>query len=128
MSDLGNKEVFARNLKFYLVTKGVSQAEVCKTLNIKPNSFSDWINAKTYPRIDKIEMLANYFGIKKSDLIESKKATELTDDIELQEYLESLKNRSEMRMLFKLTKSATKEDVMKAVKIIEALKGESEDE
>ena len=50
------------------------------------------------------------------------------EDDELNEYLEELKNRSEMRMLFKLTKSATKEDVMKAVKIIEALKGESEDE
>ena len=123
MSDLGNKEVFARNLKYYLAKKNVTQAEVCKTLNIKPNSFSDWINAKTYPRIDKIEMLANYFGIAKSSLIESKEETD-----ELQQYLEELKNRSEMRMLFKLTKSATKEDVMKAVKIIEALKGESEDE
>ena len=46
----------------------------------------------------------------------------LTDDEELQEYLEELKNRSEMRMLFSLAKGATKEDVEKAVKIIEALK------
>ena len=37
-------------------------------------------------------------------------------------YLEELKNRSEMRMLFSLAKGATKEDVMQAVKIIEALK------
>ena len=39
-----------------------------------------------------------------------------------QEYLEELKNRSELRMLFSLTKGATKEDVEKAVRIIEALK------
>ena len=37
-------------------------------------TFTDWVNGKTYPRIDKIEMLANYFGIKKSDLIEDKSA------------------------------------------------------
>ena len=42
-------------------------------------------------------------------------------DSELQEYLEELKNRPEMRMLFSLAKGATKEDVEKAVKIIEAL-------
>lgn len=46
-----------------------------------------------------------------------------SEDDELQEYLEELKNRSEMRMLFKLAKNATKEDVEKTVKIIEALKG-----
>lgn len=70
MSDLGNKQVFACNLKYYLHEKRVSQIEVCQALDIKPNTFSDWINAKTYPRIDKIEKLANYFGIEKSDLIE----------------------------------------------------------
>lgn len=43
-------------------------------------------------------------------------------DPELSDYLEELKNRSEMRMLFKLAKDATKEDVERAVKIIEALK------
>ena len=70
MSDLGNKQVFATNLKYYLQDKKVSQIEVCQLLDIKPNTFSDWVNAKTYPRIDKIERLANYFGIEKSDLIE----------------------------------------------------------
>lgn len=44
------------------------------------------------------------------------------EDVELNDYLEELKNRSEMRMLFKLAKGATKEEVEKAVKIIEALK------
>lgn len=50
---------------------------------------------------------------------------EKSEDLELQEYLEELKNRSEMRMLFKLAKGATKEDVEKAVKIIEALTDQS---
>jgi hypothetical protein len=33
---------------------------------------NEWLKAKKYPRIDKIEILANYFGILKSDLIEEK--------------------------------------------------------
>lgn len=51
---------------------GVTATDVCSTLKIPMPTFSDWINAKTYPRIDKIEMLANYFGILKSDLVEDK--------------------------------------------------------
>jgi len=35
-------------------------------------TFSDWVNAKTYPRIDKIELMANYFGISKADLVEER--------------------------------------------------------
>lgn len=42
-------------------------------------TFSDWVNAKTYPRIDKIEMMANYFGISKSDLVERRPAPQAED-------------------------------------------------
>lgn len=70
MSDLGNKEVMAYNIKKYMRINKVTSTDVCTTLHIKAPTFSDWINAKTYPRIDKIEMLANYFGINKSDLVE----------------------------------------------------------
>lgn len=65
-----NKEVMAKNLKKYMEKKGVHAAEVCKTLDLKPNTFSNWINAKIYPRIDKIELLAEYFGVSKAALVE----------------------------------------------------------
>ena len=71
MSDLGNKEIMAKNIRNYMSLYNVTQTEICNTLGIKMPTFSDWINAKTYPRIDKIELLANYFGISKSDLVEN---------------------------------------------------------
>ena len=52
--------------------KGVDRNQLCSDLDLKYMTVSDWINAKSYPRIDKIELLANYFGINKSDLIEDK--------------------------------------------------------
>lgn len=70
MSDLGNKKVMAKNIKYYMDSRGISRNKICDDLHIKYTTFSDWINAKTYPRIDKIEMLANYFKISKSDLVE----------------------------------------------------------
>lgn len=72
MSNLGNKEIMAKNIRKYMEINNVSQSEVCKLLKIPMATFSDWINAKSYPRIDKIELLSNYFGISKSDLVEEK--------------------------------------------------------
>ena len=70
MSSLGNKEVFAKNLAYYLEKSGRDQREVAEDIGVAPSTFNEWMKAKKYPRIDKIEMLANYFGILKSDLIE----------------------------------------------------------
>lgn len=116
-----NRQIFARNLTYYMKKNGKTQADIVEDLGITASTVSDWVNGKKYPRVDKMQMLADYFGVYKSDLTEEHEEAALTDDVDLQEYLEELKNRSEMRMLFKLAKNATKEDVEKAVKIIEAL-------
>lgn len=117
-----NKKIFAKNLNYYMTTNNKTQSDLVTDLNLTASTVSDWANGKKYPRVDKMQLLADYFGILKSDLTEEHETSKMTDDIELQEYLEELKNRSELRMLFSLTKSATKEDVEKAVRIIEALK------
>lgn len=70
MSNLGNKQIMAKNIRYYMNKHSVSQTEICNTLGFKMPTFSDWVNAKTYPRIDKIELMANYFGISKADLVE----------------------------------------------------------
>lgn len=72
MTDLGNKEIFAENLIYYLNKYDKSQKEVADVLKVSTSTFNDWTKAKKYPRIDKIEILANYFGILKSDLIEKR--------------------------------------------------------
>lgn len=71
MSDLGNKEIFAKNLKYYMSLNKKDRNDVCRDLEIPYSTFTDWYNANIYPRIDKIQMLANYFGIQKSDLVEN---------------------------------------------------------
>lgn len=67
---LGNKEVMAKNISKYMKEKNVDRIRLSKDLKLKYTTVSDWINAKTYPRIDKIELLANYFGVTKADLVE----------------------------------------------------------
>ena len=72
MSNLGNKEIFSRNLLIYMRRFGKSQREMAEIVGVSPSTFNEWVNARKYPRIDKIEILSNYFGILKSDLIEDK--------------------------------------------------------
>lgn len=72
MSDIGNKQVFAKNLETYMKINNIDRSQLCTALGIKYPTVSAWLSASKYPRIDKIEMLANYFGIQKSDLIENK--------------------------------------------------------
>ena len=72
MSGLGNKDVMARNLKRYMEETGKTQKELAELVDVPTSTFNGWVKGNRYPRIDKIEMLANYFGCLKSDLIEDK--------------------------------------------------------
>ena len=67
-----NKRIMAENIKRQMEKKGVTKQQVCDALDFKYTTFVDWLNAKTYPRIGKVEAMANYFGCVKSDLIEEK--------------------------------------------------------
>ena len=62
----------ADNIKRLLSAKGLNPRQLAIALDFKYTTVNDWVNAKTYPRIDKIEMLANFFNVSKSDLVENK--------------------------------------------------------
>lgn len=72
MSAAWSKEVFAKNLRIYMNRAGKTQKEMAEIVGVSAPTFNEWLKAKKYPRIDKIEKLAQYFGILKSDLIEEK--------------------------------------------------------
>ncbi|EHK9595253.1 helix-turn-helix transcriptional regulator, partial [Staphylococcus pseudintermedius] len=63
---LGNKEVMSKNIRRLMKENNVDRKQLSTDLKVKYTTLSDWINAKTYPRIDKIELLANYFNVNKS--------------------------------------------------------------
>lgn len=70
MSDLGNKQIMAENIRYYMKKKQIGRKDLCEALGFKYSTVTDWLNAEKYPRIDKIEMMANYFRISKADLVE----------------------------------------------------------
>lgn len=82
---MDNKNVFASNLKRYMEVKGKTRNDISEALGISYFTVSDWVNGKKYPRMDKVEMLANYFGVQKSDLIEKKVKSSAPEEPELSE-------------------------------------------
>ena len=58
MSDLGNKAVMAENIQRLMDSRGIDRNKICADLGFKYTTFTDWVKGNTYPRIDKIEMMA----------------------------------------------------------------------
>ena len=71
-NNLGNREVMAQNIQYYMDLNNKERRDVCRDLGIRYTTLTDWIKGNTYPRIDKIELLAHYFNITKADLVEER--------------------------------------------------------
>lgn len=104
-----------------------AKKELADYLGIHPNVITNWLGGRNKSYMKYLEQIANFYNVSehylKTGEEEQKEKPAATEDDELSEYLEELKNRPEMRMLFSLTKGATKEDVERAVRIIEAALG-----
>lgn len=72
---LGNKKVMAKNIRHYMMLNGKTRSDMCEDLGIKYTTLTDWLKGNTYPRIDAIEKMANYFGVSKADLVEDPENT-----------------------------------------------------
>ena len=76
---MDNKTIFASNLQKYMNLNNKSRRDLSEALGISYYTVTDWVKGKKFPRMDKVEMLAEYFGILKSDLIESGSEEEIKE-------------------------------------------------
>ncbi len=104
-----------------LKQQGKKQTELCNYLGVSKNRYTDWKAGRIQSYTKYLPKIAQFLGVS-VDYLVGNTDPPAAEDNELSEYLEELKNRPEMRMLFSLAKGATKEDVEQAVAIIEALR------
>lgn len=71
------KKILSKNLKEYMYKKGKNVTDLSKEIKISYSTVNDWYNGKKYPRADKIQLLADYFDVEKSDLTEKKINTKI---------------------------------------------------
>ena len=114
MSNLGNKETMAKNIRRYLAKKGMTMVALADLIDVPYNTVNNWCNAVSYPRIDKIERMANLFGVTKADLVEEE--TELRAEI----LAKAFSDRPDLRDLFEAADKATPEDIERVIKILNA--------
>ena len=119
--------MFGDNLKKLRKEHGISQKELAEKLFISQQAVAKWESDKASPNPEMVARIAELFGTTTDYLLGREEkgpesAAVTTEDEELMEYLEELKTRPELRMLFSLSSKATKEDLEDAVRIIEALR------
>lgn len=72
MADEYYKKIFSDNLKYYMALHEKSQIDIVNDLHYDKSAVSTWVNGSRLPRMDKVDALAKYFGIKRSNLIEER--------------------------------------------------------
>ena len=69
---MDNKDIFSRNLRYQMEINGKSRQDISDALGISYFTVTSWVNGSKYPRMNKVEQLAKYFGVLISDLVEEK--------------------------------------------------------
>ena len=64
-----NKEVFHRNLRMLLENTRTSQNALADAIGEKRTTVNMWAVGASMPRADKIQKIADYFGVKTDDLL-----------------------------------------------------------
>ena len=126
MSDEDYRMIFARNLSRYMELCNKKQADIINDLGINKSAVSTWINGTRMPRMDKVQALADYFGINKSDLLEDKGTQEEDNsyyiDEDAKELAQFLFKNPEYRVLFDAAKDVSADDLEMVKTIIDKFK------
>lgn len=104
----------------------ITQEELSRLLNVHQTAISQWETQRTEPDVASIHKIAELFDVTTDYLMgvsDQPSVTISAEDAEVWELRESLRRNPDLHMLFSLTKDASKEDISKAVKIIQMLKG-----
>lgn len=106
MSD-NAREIFVRNLRYLMDAKGITQADICRELEVSSATASDWCNGKKYPRVDAMQRLADLLGVLYSTLTTENGLSDYAD----QERLEALHKDPRLGLLFDRTRKMSSSDV-----------------
>ena len=108
MSEDYYKELFSKRLNYYMELNNKSQVDLIHDLGITRSTISTWVNGKRLPRMDKIDMLADYFHCTRSDLIGEKAESEDSEyytNSDTAKLAQEMFEDQDMRSLFHMKKN-----------------------
>ena len=101
------REIFVKNLRYLMEAKGITQADICRELDVSSATVSDWCSGKKYPRPDKMQRLADLLGVLFSTLTSENGIRDYED----QQRLEALHQDPRLGLLFDRSRKMSREDV-----------------
>ena len=125
MSDEIYKKIFSKNLNHYMEINEKNQSDIINDLGFNKSAVSTWCNGTRLPRMDKVDALAKYFGISRSDLIEDK--SEETNDYyylndETRQIAQEVFENPELRSLFHVARDIPPERLKAHIAFMKNLK------
>lgn len=127
MSDELQKKIFSDNLTRLLCDRNKTQLEVANAIGVSPQTFNTWVQGIAIPRMGKLQLLADYFHIEKSTLIESqskddnKEKTYYTNP-KTAKVAQEIFDNSDLRILFDAAKDSTPEQLKLAAEMLKQFK------
>lgn len=103
------RKILSENLEQLMKQNNITQIELSEAIGVSQSTISNWIKELKYPRIGKVEELAEYFNVPKSRITERQDTSyeeqdtiaahfdkdDLTEDEmkEVEQFIEFVKNR-----------------------------------
>lgn len=124
MTDEKQKLLFSSNLSRLIEERNLTQAEVAEYIGVSPQTFNTWVKGIAFPRMGKVQKIADFFNVPKSYLIENHPDDEPTYYIkpEAAEAAKELYERDELRVLFDAARDVSEEDIRYVATLLEKLK------
>ena len=114
------REIFVKNLRYLMEARGISQADICRVLNVSSATASDWCTGKKYPRVDAMQRLADLLGVMFSTLTTENGI----QDYEDQQRIEELHENSTLRLLFDKQRKLDQTDLNAVLAVVNAISKE----
>lgn len=102
-----------------LSDRGVTAYQVSKATGISTGSLTDWKKGRSQPKIDKLQKIADYFGVSVDYLLgnEEKPVTQKSDELTFDDFTYALHNE---------TKELTEENKQKLLEMAKFFKQQQE--
>ncbi|WP_043883799.1 helix-turn-helix domain-containing protein [Caldanaerobacter subterraneus] len=127
---------FSQRLRQLREEKGLLQKDVAKILGITPSAYGYYEQGKREPSMEVLKKLSDFFNVSidyllgrtdiRSPVDEITEA--VSDDPELFEFWNTLKEREDLKLLFKQTKKLSPKDIKQIIRIIKAIEDEEDKE
>lgn len=124
MSEEQYRKKFGKRLSYYMSINGKNQMDLMNDLSLSSSTISSWCNGVRLPRMEKIEMLANYFGIEPSDLLNNKEISseEYYLNPKTKQMAQEIFENKDLTLLFDAARDASPEDLQTVHTMLLALK------